>query len=98
MSQGHRTIKKEQHGFWTCKLDKRKDPITKNPFVFPSRVVQVLFVSDQSSPDWKVIIFHKPRSWKIIGEREQYVFARCGGSINVDDILPSYDTQPKQQQ
>ena len=50
-NQGERTIKKDRHGFWRCKLDEREHPTTKKPFIFLSHVAQVFFMSDQSSLD-----------------------------------------------
>ena len=91
--QGQSMIKKDRHGFWMCKLDEREDLAAKNQFIFPSHVAQVFFISDQSSPDWKVILSNKPGSQRIIGKHE-YIFATCGASINIEGMLPSQHMQP----
>ena len=88
--QGHSTIKKDCHGLWMCKLDKREDPIVKNPYIFPCHVTQVFFMSDLSSPRWKVILSYEPRSHRIIGDREQQGIGASGSSIGMEDILSGH--------
>ena len=88
---GRRTVKKDRHGFWTCKLNEREDPTIHNPYVYPKLVTQVFFMSDKSSRDWKVILSHEPRSKRIIGEKEQQVFEATGASVYAEGMVPGIE-------
>ena len=46
VSQGQNNIKKDQYGFWTCKLQECEDPTLRNPYIFPSHNAQVFFMND----------------------------------------------------
>ena len=63
--------------------------MVKNLYIFPSHVIQIFFMSDLSSPGWKVILSYKSRSCTIIGDREQEGFRAFNVPIGMEDMLPS---------
>ena len=62
--------------------------MAKNPYIFPALISQVFFMSDQASPEWKVILSNKPRSRIVVSEREDNVFGAFGSSIIVEGMPP----------
>ena len=62
--------------------------MAKNPYIFPAVISQVFFMSDQASPEWKVIVSNKSRSRIVVGEREDNVFRAFGSPIIVEGMLP----------
>lgn len=67
VDHGCRTIKKDAAGFWTCRFDARGGEARRNSFVLPANVSQVFFVEDTRDPEWRVVVFHEPRSKRVTG-------------------------------
>lgn len=86
--EGRSAIKRDRHGFWTCRLGRKEDPAIKNPYVYPSHVSQVFFMGDQRNPEWKVVLAHEPRSKRIVGEKEQQIFGASGAPIHAEGMIP----------
>lgn len=66
VNQGRRTIRKDRGGFWTCQYNSREDSTRRNPFLLPANAAQVLFVEDSQNPQCRVVIFHEPRSRRVV--------------------------------
>lgn len=67
LNQGRCTIQKDPSGFWTCSSNVGKDATRKNPFILPANASLVFFVEDVRDLEWRVVVFHKPRSRREIG-------------------------------
>ena len=44
--EGQCAVKRDRHGFWTCKLDVIKNSRTRNAYVYPGQVSPVFFMND----------------------------------------------------
>ena len=89
--EGRSTIKKDRHGFWTCKLNEKEDFCLQNPYVYPRLVSQVCFMSEKLNQSWKVVLSHEPWSKRIVGEKAQHVFDACGALVCTEGMVPTRD-------
>lgn len=78
--QGRRVVRKDPYGFWLVQYSCCEVSEKDNPYVFPSTVSQVFFISDAMDSAWKVVLRHDPRSKRIQGEQEIHVFGASGSS------------------
>lgn len=78
--QGRRVVRKDSYGFWMVQYSCREAPESDNPYVYPSNVSQVFFVTDAADPAWKVVLRHDPRSKRIQGDREVHFFGAAGST------------------
>ncbi|KAG0504774.1 hypothetical protein M758_2G127700 [Ceratodon purpureus] len=59
--EGFRTIREDEHGFWSVKFGARQYPPVE-PYVMPSHVKQVYFIEDLRNPEWRIVCHVEPRS------------------------------------
>ena len=48
--EGQSAVKRDRHGFWSCKLGEVDNSTTRNPFGYPSQVSPVFFMCDTRNP------------------------------------------------
>ena len=78
VDQGRRVVKKDPQGFWVVHFASREVREKDNPYVFPGTVSQVFFMDDSIDPAWKVVLRHDPRSKRIEGDRDVFIFGAAG--------------------
>lgn len=89
MHQGRPTIKKDVAGFWTCRFDARDDDARRNPFLLPANASQVFFLDDSRDPEWRVVVFHEPRSKRVTGSDAHEQFHADRDEMNFETPCPS---------
>ncbi|KAG0573462.1 hypothetical protein KC19_VG180400 [Ceratodon purpureus] len=52
--EGSRSIRVDEHGFWSVKIAARQYPPVE-PYVMPSHVKQVYFIEDLRNPEWRIV-------------------------------------------
>lgn len=88
LNQGRRTIRKDPAGLWTCFFNAREDGTRKNPFILPANSSQVFFVEDMRDPEWRVVVFHEPRSRRVFGRDAHDPFRSYGEETALETPLP----------
>ena len=87
--EGKSAVRKDRHGFWMCKLGEVDNSLTRNPFLYPSQVSPVFFMSDAQNPKWKVVLSYKPRTRRIVGEKKLETLGAVGAPTDSEGMLPS---------
>lgn len=88
LNQGRHAIRKDPAGFWTCRFNAREDETRKNPFILPANASQVFFVEDLREPESRVVVFHEPRSRRVIGSDAHDPNSSYGKEMALETPLP----------
>jgi hypothetical protein len=70
---GSGNIRKDRYGFWKVRFNSREHELV-NPYVFPEQISQVFFMGDNLELEFKVVLYHEPRTTRVVGNDDMAFF------------------------